>query len=311
MRKKKYSVQHINHTVKSVKEIRSLNLTEGVESAKGYVLHHIKVDLPKNTSAIDGVIKELFNSKKVKRRFPNGGFSQVHFMLFEFSTKDLDLLKEAAEWQVFVNNKVKEIESVDKLVVRTNFYKEGEKHRFNGVLQEVTQVGLSTLIENHFDYDDYFLDGFHDDFRPMLSTDVDFQRDRVWNDEQKENLIRSMLLGIPIGAIYINRCDVWDGQKLKYPELDNIIYDGKQRFTTILDFIDGLFSVEIDGVNYFYDDLNFHEQKSLYDMTIPVVRTYFENKKDLIKFYLQLNTGGTHHSQEDIQKAKTILAELD
>ena len=77
------------------------------------------------------------------------------------------------------------------------------------------------------------------------------QRDFVWTLEQKRELIWSMLIGrhIPHCAI-INSINKENENKDLY-----LIIDGKQRISTIFDFIDDKFTIEIECKEYFFSEL--------------------------------------------------------
>ena len=69
-----------------------------------------------------------------------------------------------------------------------------------------------------------------------------YQRGDVWGMTRRKNLIRSILLGIPIPSIIINdRASAgWDDYTTC------AVIDGKQRMTTILMFLENQFSVPGD-----------------------------------------------------------------
>lgn len=75
-----------------------------------------------------------------------------------------------------------------------------------------------------------------------LDVDQPYQRGHVWGAVRERNLIRSLLMGLPIGAITINRRDLggfahpgWGGNRC----VAFAIVDGKQRTTTLLRFVEG------------------------------------------------------------------------
>lgn len=75
--------------------------------------------------------------------------------------------------------------------------------------------------------------------RDILDLNPPYQRGLVWTDEQRENLIRSLLEGIPCGIIYRNF------RGYKHPVTYSIV-DGKQRIDTVRRFYDGEMTVPAD-----------------------------------------------------------------
>jgi Protein of unknown function DUF262 len=68
----------------------------------------------------------------------------------------------------------------------------------------------------------------------IIKLDPDFQREsNVWNPKQKSELIESILIGIPLPIFYV-----------KQDKKGNLILiDGRQRLSTIFDFMDNKFSL--------------------------------------------------------------------
>jgi len=103
-----------------------------------------------------------------------------------------------------------------------------------------------------------------------------YQRQSVWSDEQRRNLIKSMIMGLPIGTVIISKLP--PNRELSYR-----IVDGKQRIETIQQFAGNKFSVPgwwfaaralIDGEqarprNVFYRDLTGFGQRSIDFATLP------------------------------------------
>ena len=65
----------------------------------------------------------------------------------------------------------------------------------------------------------------------QLILEVDFQRSSVWKEKQKCELIESILMGLPLPIFYLKQMD----------NATYVIVDGKQRLSTLFDFIDNKF----------------------------------------------------------------------
>lgn len=74
----------------------------------------------------------------------------------------------------------------------------------------------------------------HDKTPPLIKLDPDFQRHSVWFPKQKSELIESILMGIPLPLIYVKEDD-----KGVY-----IIVDGRQRLTTLFQFMNHEFPLQ-------------------------------------------------------------------
>ncbi|MED4534736.1 DUF262 domain-containing protein [Metabacillus fastidiosus] len=68
---------------------------------------------------------------------------------------------------------------------------------------------------------------------PTLILQPEFQRKFVWNDEHKEKFIETLLKGLPIPEIYIAQSGI-DVEKI---ETQEVVVDGQQRLSTILQYI--------------------------------------------------------------------------
>lgn len=85
----------------------------------------------------------------------------------------------------------------------------------------------------------------------LPSKGKNLQRDFVWSLEQKRELINSLLIGrhIPHCAI-INIIN-----PIKQNEEILQIIDGKQRLSTMMDFYQNKFTIELEGSEYYFKDL--------------------------------------------------------
>lgn len=87
----------------------------------------------------------------------------------------------------------------------------------------------------------------------LESKGKNLQRDLCWNQQQKESLIFTILRDQKINPIVVVQVK---GTSSKFDEKYLfLVIDGKQRLNTVFDFIDGKFSVNIEGKDYLFKDL--------------------------------------------------------
>ena len=134
---------------------------------------------------------------------------------------------------------------------------------------------------------------------PMLDLTPPFQRDLVWTTKQKSELIESIIMGIPIPAFYVK----------ENAEGVYIVVDGKQRLSTLFDFIDNKFkldklSIMKDHLKMTFDDLTPIEQNKIedYTLTINVIKA---PTSDRVTFDLfdRVNRGGTRLNNQEMRNA--------
>lgn len=125
----------------------------------------------------------------------------------------------------------------------------------------------------------------------------DIQRNAVWKVKDQAELIESLIRGIPIPPIYINRCRDKGGKKLWE------VLDGRQRITALIDFFHrNMFVINNhlpEGyenlVNYRYKDIE--KNNPLFagkftSLSLPII--WMDNAPDELKqeFFQKLNKGG-------------------
>jgi hypothetical protein len=140
--------------------------------------------------------------------------------------------------------------------------------------------------------------GIHVELQP------DFQRGYVWTQEQQVRYIENMLKGYVTGRdVYFNH-HTWGSfeDAEKYP-LQCV--DGQQRIGAVVEFMEN--RLPIFGGYYFKD----------FDGVLPWDRACFiihvnnlKSRAEVIRWYLDLNTGGTVHADEEIERVRGLLAEI-
>lgn len=148
------------------------------------------------------------------------------------------------------------------------------------------------------------------DHVPGLDLDPPYQRGHVWRPEQRVALIRTLLQGLPIGAIFLNRRDEWD-QPIR-------VVDGKQRIVTLREWFAAGFAVPRDW--FPADDVQpgaCHHANVIWSNLVPAAQRRFVNRTTLAVYetrlsseadeadlYLRINFGGVPQTAEDEARAR-------
>lgn len=135
----------------------------------------------------------------------------------------------------------------------------------------------------------------------------DFQRGHVWTPEQQQRYIENLLRGIAPRELRFNS-PVYDNQARAGGDInpyDFVCVDGLQRLTAVRCFLTGGFKV-FDEL--YADDLRgtpFDPFRMTMYLTITI---HSLNKRaDLLRMYLDINNGGTAHTQEEIGRVHVLL----
>jgi len=113
-----------------------------------------------------------------------------------------------------------------------------------------------------------------------------FQRPPVWTRAQQVRFIESIWNGLPLGAYIVNRVLAPLGNKY-----DNLLLDGQQRITAILDYTDSKFEV----FGHLWSDLT-KQDHSQFGMTpMSYLETQLSDMATILDVYDRLAYGGTPH----------------
>lgn len=132
-----------------------------------------------------------------------------------------------------------------------------------------------------------------------LNLNPDFQRGHVWTKDQQISYVEFILAGGSSGRnIYFNHPG-WMGSF----KGDYVLVDGLQRITAALAFLRN----EIKAYGSYYKDY----QDRLHDEVDFIVNVAkLKTKAEVLDWYILMNTGGTPHSKEEIEKVKKIRNNL-
>jgi hypothetical protein len=133
-----------------------------------------------------------------------------------------------------------------------------------------------------------------------------YQRDYVWNIEQKQNFVGAFLENCKsIPPIWMN----W--VSIDHNRSHSEVVDGKQRINACLNWLDGDFEAICPcGETVAFKDLNKVDIRNI-NMSVTFVWNFVElSDIDVMKYYLKLNSGGTVHSADDLNKVKNMIDNL-
>ena len=156
-------------------------------------------------------------------------------------------------------------------------------------------------------------DGFLNE--EVFEMNPPYQRGSVWTAEQRVAIIKSLFMGLPIGAIVVNNRG-YDSAKVY------AVVDGKQRMETLRAFSNNEFAVpaewfERKDVIESFIDVDDVEKVFLKGLAIVVSRRYnnfpvasieasVKTIAEEAELFGLLNSGGTDQTAEDLRKAEQI-----
>mgnify|MGYP003299344401 CR=1 FL=1 len=131
-----------------------------------------------------------------------------------------------------------------------------------------------------------------------LVLNPDFQRGHVWTEEQQVAFVEFMLMGgKSANVVYFNAPD-WPST---YNDGTYVCVDGLQRITALQRFINN----EIKVFGHYFDE--FEGRLSITRCSMEIRVNNLKTREQVIQWYLEMNTGGTPHSKEEIDRVKELL----
>ena len=135
--------------------------------------------------------------------------------------------------------------------------------------------------------------------RDGLQLNPDFQRGNVWTVEQQRRYIEFLLHGGETArTFYFNHpgwMSDWQG--------DFVCVDGLQRITALLYFLDD--GLEVFGGNHLHDIDDRDYMLRILDVKINI--NNLRTRKEVLQWYIEFNSGGTVHSEDEIERVKELL----
>ena len=143
------------------------------------------------------------------------------------------------------------------------------------------------------------LDGYKQDYN--LELNPDFQRGNVWTKDQQIAWLEFLFRGGKTSRVVYFNCPDWALDVSPDRDIENMYcVDGLQRLTAILGFLHN--EIPIFGC-YFKD----FEDRMGHDYYIRININSLQTRKDVIQWYLDMNSGGTIHSQKELDRVRALL----
>ncbi len=174
-----------------------------------------------------------------------------------------------------------------------------------GIVRPLPKAAYS--VDTQLGYIEKFIESQTRDMEAMggsFELDPDYQRGHVWSDAQRSSYVEALLRESAPRTILFN-CPGWsrsDGAAGDIPSHTFQCIDGLQRLTAVRKFMAGDLAIfgsmkvsELEGTPF---------DAKRYRLTFAVYE--FIRREDLLNFYVDLNGGGTVHSQEELDRVRTM-----
>ena len=139
---------------------------------------------------------------------------------------------------------------------------------------------------------------------PAWIINPPFQRGNVWTPVQKVAWIETLLRGLGIPAILVNR---FPGEHPVYG-FREIVIDGQQRLRTTAEFMENKFKVR--GELWNEQSKVFQRGFVMTQSICAVVYCAFKTDRECAELYLKLLQAGTAHTTAELEKARNYLREI-
>lgn len=136
-----------------------------------------------------------------------------------------------------------------------------------------------------------------------LQLNPKFQRGHVWTEQQQISYIEFVLRGgKPARTIYFNKPS-WGGVSPSTQYDEFVCVDGLQRVTAVLKFINNEIKVFGSCYKEFKDHLPSNAEL-LFNVN------NLQTEKEVLRWYVDMNAGGTPHSNDEIERVKRMIQEI-
>ena len=138
-----------------------------------------------------------------------------------------------------------------------------------------------------------------------LNLDPDYQRPHVWTEAQQRAYVEFVIMGGQSGKILLFNCPGWNSRTSNMGPIE--LVDGKQRLHAVQLFMDDRLTV-FDSYPEIGPTL-YSEMELIRDLVcrFKVYVNGLDTRAEVLQWYLELNTGGTPHTDTEINKVRGML----
>lgn len=137
-----------------------------------------------------------------------------------------------------------------------------------------------------------------------LQMNPDFQRGHVWTEEQQIKFIEFILRGGNSGKDLYFNCPSWLRVNYTGEYNDFVCVDGLQRITAIRRFLNN--EIEVFGQHY----VDFGDRTDMVHHSMIVHVNDLKTKREVLQWYIEMNDGGTPHTQAEIERVRKMMEEI-
>lgn len=133
----------------------------------------------------------------------------------------------------------------------------------------------------------------------MFNVDMepDFQRGHVWTLQQQRDFIWFLMRGGRTSNILFN-CPEWPAVP---PDRRVVLVDGLQRLTACLMWINKGLRDPMKRLVSAYKDFPWNSMALRFEVN------RLRSREDVLRWYLEVNSGGTPHTREELERVRALL----
>ena len=136
-----------------------------------------------------------------------------------------------------------------------------------------------------------------------INFEPEYQREFVWDLEDKVSLIDSIFSNVDIGKFTFLH---YDDQKWAETCFGYEIVDGKQRLRAILDFYEDRFTYK----GKLFSELSHRDRNHFKNYPVMEAELHNLTREQVLRYFIMLNTGGCIMAKEQIDKVRGMLDDI-